>query len=540
MANRFTFPRETALDANGNPLAGAKLEFYEAGTTNPADSFADEALTVANANPVVADSAGRFGDIFLQAIDYKVILKDAADVTIWIADPVSGTVIATGDKFIPGPSDPEAMTIELGAGTLFDTVTKTRLTLAAQTSPLVVAPSSLSRWDIVYISRRTGVVGIQTGVENASPVDPTIPDGKVPVARVRLATTTVSIGPSLIDDIRELEQLGDFGPQDIQNQTFTAFDDTGAANAYVITPDPAIAAYTKYQAWVVDIANANTGASTMNIGGLGVRNIFDYRTGAALVGGDIAAGIHHFVDDGTQLILMNPDHANIDVQVFTASGTWTKPSRASRVLVEAWGGGGGGAGVSSAGGGGGGGGAYVFRSFDAADLGSIETVTIGAGGIRGIGGVSGNAGGNSAFGSLLTAYGGSGGIVNNNGGGGGGWGGPGVGQAGDTTYTGSFNGRDGATGTTTPQGTAYGGGGGGYGAAGAGSAGGASIFGGGGGGGRGLAGGSSLYGGSGGASGAPPTAGTAPGGGGGGGNGGSGTDGADGARGEMRVTTWMT
>lgn len=98
---------------------------------------------------------------------------------------------------------------------------------------------------------------------------------------------------------------GDVSSADIQNQTFTAFDDTGVVNAYLITPVPAITAYAKYQAWVVDIVNANTAASTMDINGLGVRNIFDFRTGAALVGGELAAGPHSFVDDGTQLILIN-------------------------------------------------------------------------------------------------------------------------------------------------------------------------------------------------------------------------------------------
>lgn len=208
MANRFTFPRETALDANGSPLSGAKLYFYEAGTTNPADSFADEALTVANTNPVVADSAGRFGDIFLRATDYKVILKDAADVTIWTADPVAGTIDATGDKFIPSQQSPADMTVLVGPGTIWDAVAKTRRVLAAQTTALIVAPVTNPRNDIVYIDRVTGAVDVQAGAEAVSPTDPPIPDGKLPVARVRLATTTIEITSTLIDDIRDLELLG--------------------------------------------------------------------------------------------------------------------------------------------------------------------------------------------------------------------------------------------------------------------------------------------------------------------------------------------
>ena len=88
MAGRFDFPIDTAFDANGDPISGAKLYFYETGTSTPQDTYSDDALSSANTNPVIADSAGRFGDIFLTGADYKVTLTDASDVTIWTADPV--------------------------------------------------------------------------------------------------------------------------------------------------------------------------------------------------------------------------------------------------------------------------------------------------------------------------------------------------------------------------------------------------------------------------------------------------------------------
>lgn len=127
-------------------------------------------------------------------------------------------------------------------------------------------------------------------------------------------------------------------------------------------------------------------------------------------------------------------------QEFSSSGTWTKPSGATFVLVEAFGGGGGGGsgrlsstGDPAGGGAGGGGSGYNYKLFKASDLGSTVTITIGAGGAGGAAkstvgdGNNGSNGGNSTFGSHLTAYGGgfgvggrfvtSGGV---NGGGGGG------------------------------------------------------------------------------------------------------------------------
>lgn len=79
-----------ALDNDGQPISGAGLYFYESGTTTPLDTFSEESLSSANANPVVADAAGRFGPIYLSSENYKVVLKDAGGVTIWSRDPISG------------------------------------------------------------------------------------------------------------------------------------------------------------------------------------------------------------------------------------------------------------------------------------------------------------------------------------------------------------------------------------------------------------------------------------------------------------------
>jgi len=79
--SRFVAPLVSEFDTNGNPLAGAKYEFFEVGTVNQKNTFSDEALTTPNANPVIADASGTFGDIFLNG-DYDVTLKTSADVLV--------------------------------------------------------------------------------------------------------------------------------------------------------------------------------------------------------------------------------------------------------------------------------------------------------------------------------------------------------------------------------------------------------------------------------------------------------------------------
>lgn len=92
MSDRFPEFEFQALDSNGDPISGAKLQFDLTQTATPKDTYSDAAKTTPNLNPVVADSAGRFGDIFMD-IDaaYKVTFTDAADVVIKTRDPVHPT-----------------------------------------------------------------------------------------------------------------------------------------------------------------------------------------------------------------------------------------------------------------------------------------------------------------------------------------------------------------------------------------------------------------------------------------------------------------
>lgn len=193
----------------------------------------------------------------------------------------------------------------------------------------------------------------------------------------------------------------------------------------------------------------------------------------------------------------------LDYQVFTSSGTWTKPSGLTGneiVTGYVWGGGGGGGNAGGAAGGGGGCFQFTYLS---SQLNATESVTVGTGGS------TTNGGGSSTFKGLTVGGGGPGTTGGSNGGGGG-----------ITATSADF-----AGGAANGGNSVWGGGGGNYG-----GLGGASIWGGAGGSSSSQGPQTSVFGGNGGRQ--NSTGPTAPGGGGG--------YGQSGARGEVRVWTIRT
>lgn len=104
---------------------------------------------------------------------------------------------------------------------------------------------------------------------------------------------------------------------------------TGAANAYVATYTPVIGAYTTGLRLTFVSNFANTGASTLNVNGLGPKNLF--RGGAALASGAIANNVFvSVIYDGTRFQVIEPkdntpvlaDGSVDDVKLTTGAPTW--------------------------------------------------------------------------------------------------------------------------------------------------------------------------------------------------------------------------
>jgi hypothetical protein len=84
--------------------------------------------------------------------------------------------------------------------------------------------------------------------------------------------------------------------------------DTGTANTYVLTPTVPITSYVAGQVYKFKALNANTGASTINISGVGVKNLVKSGN-VALAAGDIPKdAIISTIYDGTNFQII-PDYA---------------------------------------------------------------------------------------------------------------------------------------------------------------------------------------------------------------------------------------
>lgn len=111
---RFVMPFQTLVDAAGIPIAGGHAYFYATGTATLQSTYADVGLTIANANPLIADAAGRFQNVFmLPAPAYRVRITDANDAIIGDYDPVgpaaagaTGTVPVGGLQIYAGSTPP--------------------------------------------------------------------------------------------------------------------------------------------------------------------------------------------------------------------------------------------------------------------------------------------------------------------------------------------------------------------------------------------------------------------------------------------------
>jgi hypothetical protein len=91
---------------DGLPLAGGKLQTYQAGSTTPLTTYTDSSGLIANTNPIILGTDGRPpSTIWLtDGFFYKFVLSDANDVVIQTYDNLYGIINAQPPAATPIPS----------------------------------------------------------------------------------------------------------------------------------------------------------------------------------------------------------------------------------------------------------------------------------------------------------------------------------------------------------------------------------------------------------------------------------------------------
>ena len=113
MAKLFHLPQAVRIDSAGTPYAGALANFYLTGTTTRTDTYTDNALSVAHANPVVADAAGQFPPVFLDpAITYRCIITESDATGISDTDPIQVPITAADVALVDAAGGYAATNVE--------------------------------------------------------------------------------------------------------------------------------------------------------------------------------------------------------------------------------------------------------------------------------------------------------------------------------------------------------------------------------------------------------------------------------------------
>lgn len=222
-------------------------------------------------------------------------------------------------------------------------------------------------------------------------------------------------GFTLTNIANAIEQKQPISVQDFQNGTTTWLGTVTGTDTISGATNIAPAAYAAGQRFCGITAGANTtNAVTLNVNGLGAKPVVKNGS-TALAVGDLAAGQTFDVTyDGTNFQLgggAGGHGALVNIQLITASGTYTPTPGATNgfAWVQGDGGAGGGTinlnGSFTLAGGGGSGGTFAIVRLPTL---SSQTVTIGGGGV-GVAGLAGGAGSGTSFGTLCTCPGGLGG-----------------------------------------------------------------------------------------------------------------------------------
>lgn len=442
------------FDNNGQMLSGGKLYTYLAGTNTNLTTYNSSSGTVANSNPIILDSSGRLtSEIWVTiGVSSKYVLKSSANVLIatWdnipsLSTSLNGSGTANGVAYFNSINQ-----FTSGANLTFD-----GNNLVASGS--VTAGSSVAVGTNITVGGNatvTGTIAATGGITSATPavtqsasdsstkiattefVKKYAPSAKIQTINATVASNqlTVSLSPTYLD----------FRASPVTSNAITS---VYASPADLIVPFGTTLGMTNgVSARLVILACLNGSTVQLAItnlsGGnqLDETNVITTSTSGSLTSSIFSSSIISnvpyrvvgFIDitcatagtwasapteiQGAGGLAMSSLSASSqigqNVVLYTANTSWVVPVGVTKCIVYAVGGGGGGYGAPTSGATAininycGGNGGYISAAITGLTSGAVISVNIGAGGNAYFPSGSPTNGGNTTFGSYVTAYGG--------------------------------------------------------------------------------------------------------------------------------------
>lgn len=262
------------VDGAGAPLINGSVYFWQAGTNNvPLATWRDFAQTVVNPNPIPLTNAG---------VPLYEIWGDGGYHIMWYDS--NNNLIGEIDNFF----------LAQNTGIPFFVTTGSPNAYIGTPSPAISAYTNGLVFNVLWNFTNTGASTIN--ISGLGAVDLVDPSGNPLVPGENLIGT---IGTIIFNN-------GSFVVANPQNPTeIPIYTTTGAANAYILSPAPALTAYGDV-AYFIKASFTNTGAATINVSGLG-NSPLKYSSGAPLVGGEIVVGYTYEIAVRTsEVIVLNP------------------------------------------------------------------------------------------------------------------------------------------------------------------------------------------------------------------------------------------
>jgi|GEM_PF-2843614 len=141
---------------------------------------------------------------------------------------------------------------------------------------------------------------------------------------VKWPQATGTIGQVLeTDGVDQSAWVDTVSPVNLQDETYVYAVDTGAANALVVSFTPAVLAYKDGQKFSIKVAARNTGATTINVDGLGLKDVRHTDDSVLLEGNLLPTKIYSFVYNATSahFKVEDPERQPVYAQGFYNGGT---------------------------------------------------------------------------------------------------------------------------------------------------------------------------------------------------------------------------